>query len=1024
MIDFHKPYSASEFEDFLREFLPEDFEIQNKELLPGVYWKCIKEGKLIWSSKQLGVSILEFLHEKDTDPRVTLTKESFRILAETNNRKSLVIFRNHENKRYRFSLITIDLDVDDNNKITKNYSNAKRYSFLLWEWEPVKTPTEQLKKKVSNFQDLKECFNVEVVRKQFFDDYFDLFIRLYIAISADKNFCDVLSRCWVDRVKFSKNLLGKIVFAYFIQKKWWLGVKKNENWWTGDRKFLRTLWNRFANGEDFVRLSTWFFYNDYLEHLFYNGFNKDRRDDDDYEPNMRFRVPYLNGGLFKEDYEGWETFTAKIPNEIFSNVEETGILDYFDLYNFTIDEDDPLNAEIAVDPEMLGKIFEKMISVSKDNIDEIVSIYKKKGKAKIGTELNKKFWAFYTPREIVHYMCQESLIQYLLQATKIEEGRVRDLVKRKEFSNDWKNIDTYNHFTLEEKTGIDRDIALIDEKLQKIKILDPAVWSGAFPMGLLHEISGVRWYFRHHGFIKDSKSLYVIKKETIQESIYGVDIEPGAIDIARLRFWLSLIVDEEEPEPLPNFEFKFVCANTLIPLSDEEAQLDIFWSNDEANLNTLKRYKRDYYKASGKKEKEELKSKIRKYTEIGQITLGSTPSKRAFQMHEFWENFDNPNYSHSFFDSSLMLGEWRGFDVVIWNPPYLLCQESNVEEDLLKFYKTFQVASYKIDLFHLFFERWILLLKTFGSLSYITPSTYLTNKHTESLRRYMLSNWAIKEIANFEDWVFENASVDTCITRFQKWYSAVKNIVNISKFNKSKEKLNKTTLDHALWEKSAIFNINQIGESKVFKNTVPLWEKYHTYFWIQAFDRNSSISWAPVNGSFLPMIDWADIRRLSLANPKIYFCFEKEKIKSGGDLEVYKRERAVVRQIGNYPICGYCKAWILTSNTIYNIYPKDLEYSVRFIEAILNSSFVRNYWKNLFSDNKATFPKIKGYQLKQIPIPITDSWCKKQERITELVIQIENLKLNDLKAETGELELELDRMVCGLYESWNDSIKS
>jgi len=164
--------------------------------------------------------------------------------------------------------------------------------------------------------------------------------------------------------------------------------------------------------------------------------------------------------------------------------------------------------------------------------------------------------------------------------------------------------------------------------------------------------------------------MYQIKREIILNNIYGVDIDPGAIDIAKLRFWLSLIVEEETPEPLPNFEFKFVCANTLIPLEEETKQQDLFAQRDEPKLKTIKQYKKEYYNASSNEEKRELKHKIRNYTQVD-TTLFSEPTPRAKQMAEFGANFDKPKHSHSFFDPSLMMSEWRGFDIVIGNPPYV-----------------------------------------------------------------------------------------------------------------------------------------------------------------------------------------------------------------------------------------------------------------------------------------------------------------------------------------------------------------
>ena len=406
------------------------------------------------------------------------------------------------------------------------------------------------------------------------------------------------------------------------------------------------------------------------------------------------KVPYLNWWLFKEEYPWWESYVTKISNDIFSNKKEKWddadwILDIFDRYNFTIDEDSLYDRDVAVDPEMLGKIFENMISISEENIEDVVKIYDSKKKwAKIDfwKALNKDLWAFYTPREIVHYMTRESLIAYLVSNLKWNssenESLIRDLFDLKEkflLSSDDMKKSWYSEEQLKKLSEIIIDV---DNALSSVKILDPAIWSWAFPMWILHEISSLRYYMYWTFFrifwdktvqYKNDRwniSLYKIKRDIILNSIYGVDIDPWAIDIARLRFWLSLVVDAEEPEPLPNFEFKFVCANTLLPLKDSAREKDLFSMWDEPKLETLKRYKRDFYNADKKIEKKQLKERIREYTKI-EHTLFSEPTPRAKQMEEFWKFFDNPKHSHSFFDSWLMLSESKWFDIVIWNPPIL-----------------------------------------------------------------------------------------------------------------------------------------------------------------------------------------------------------------------------------------------------------------------------------------------------------------------------------------------------------------
>lgn len=183
------------------------------------YQKYITSGHILGSVKSLNLSILEFQQTSENDPRVSLAKEAFRIMADHRIRRGLVVFWNPGTQNWRLSLMTISLEIDEKNNVVRNYSNAKRYSFLLGKGEPIKTPRIQLTERTKDFEDLQKRFSVEVVRKQFFDDYIDLFIRLYRAISEDNHFTSLLKEQGTDRVKFTKNLLGKIVFVYFIQKK-------------------------------------------------------------------------------------------------------------------------------------------------------------------------------------------------------------------------------------------------------------------------------------------------------------------------------------------------------------------------------------------------------------------------------------------------------------------------------------------------------------------------------------------------------------------------------------------------------------------------------------------------------------------------------------------------------------------------------------------------------------------------------------------------------------------------------------
>lgn len=1068
MIDFSTPFQDFNNSRFLKDFLPEDLTLHKEDLIKQSYQKYITEGHILGTVKSLNLSILEFKQTSEHDPRVSLVKEAFRIMADHGVRRWLVIFWNPKTRNWRLSLMTINLDIDEKNKIVRNYSNAKRFSFLLWEGEAMKTPRTQLSWKVKDFEDLQKRFSVEVVRKEFFDDYIDLFIRLYIEISKDVSFVKVLSEQGIDRVKFTKNLLGKIIFVYFVQKKWWLGLDRDKKWWEGDKNFMRSLWERFASGDIFVRPSTGFFYNDYLEHLFYNGFNKDRRDDDGYEPNMRMKVPYLNGGLFKEDYRDWEHFVAEISNDIFSNSVKNGILDIFDTYNFTIDEDDLTDAEIAVDPEMLGKIFEKMISVSKDNIDEIVTLYQEKGKVKIGTELNKKFGAFYTPREIVHYMTRESLITYLSTNTsgkkEDNESKIRSLINAKDqhlsqtetlqlFGNDISHISAFAQE--------------VDTYLQKVKIIDPAVWSGAFPMGILHEVTTLRYYLHSEGFCtnhhheteeweeeltEDGKvSMYQIKRETIKNSIYGVDIEPGAIDIARLRFWLSLVVDAQHPEPLPNFEFNFVSANTLLPLFEEDignqTQLSV---DDSLKIERLREFMRRFYNANTKKEKEDIQNGFKNYInkkyridDHKQLALEWSFTPRQKQIIEF--NPFNNNHSNPFFDSALMMSVFRGFDIAIGNPPYgtsLKWEYRETVNDYLGKVPDFEIYYY-------FIEIGEKLLKKGWILNYIIPNTFLFNVFAKKYRLSLLENWQVYQIidcTNFD--LFENATVRNAIPLLIKGFTT-KNI----KYKKTNWIINHTSLleqpDSSISKEALLDNItNWWLAFKLWDETLNLIKKIKN-------------SWSPLDGDFIASqgyipyrksdlikkywkeegskivkeklwhsiekknfqykqeIDGRNLTKYSYTKPQSYVFYWKH-LACYVDEKFFNQPRILVREITNPGIIAcYIEEELVNDPQIISIISNGG--NLFFLWCLLNSKLATFYHFN--SSPKATkgaFPKILVTDLKNFPIKQIS--IEKQEIFISLANQILETKKLNPKIDTSEIEKRIDQLVYELYDLTADEI--
>jgi hypothetical protein len=723
---------------------------------------------------------------------------------------------------WRFSFIKLEYrsELDEQNgkvKTKKEFTPAKRYSFLVGKYEKAHTAKNQLLPLLQNIsnnptiEELESAFSIEKVTDEFFNQYKDLYIKLYEHFENDKKVKAAIKEAGIDNARFTKKLLGQIVFLYFLQKKGWLGVDQNARWGTGKKRFVQELFIQ-AQNEDVN------FFKDKLQYLFYEALAKERDNENSFYERFNCRIPFLNGGLFEADYK-WEDANISIPETLFRNEEKnksgdigTGILDVFGRYNFTIKEDEPLDKEVAVDPEMLGKVFENMLDITER---------KSKG-------------AFYTPREIVHYMCQESLIHYLDNALNIgtssyqefgsdqaklfggstnKNGNLKiELENTDNIRVPKKDIETFiheGHFALENdervankgetKTyqfqlpeSIRKNADLIDKSLSSIKICDPAIGSGAFPVGLLHELVNAMlvlkphlsydylteklkgFEFTHRESISDSRYIYRLKRHIIQESIYGVDIDSSAIDIARLRLWLSLVVDEDDLDPietLPNLDYKIVAGNSLIGFPEG-------WNSPA--FEKIENLKREFYNETDEIRKKELKASIE-----SEIQDRLKTSKRVF------------GYQVDF-DFKLFFSEvWRekgGFDVVIGNPPYLQIQYLSDEvKDVFKrlTYRTFNLRG---DIYEMFYEKGQALLKREGHLCFITSNKWMRANYGKSTRNFFLKE--VNPILLFDfgqEMIFSSAIVHSNILLFQnKKYNN-----NLLGATVSKEKpFNKTLINH------------------------------------------------------------------------------------------------------------------------------------------------------------------------------------------------------------------------------------
>lgn len=595
---------------------------------------------------------------------------------------------------------------------------------------------------------------------------------------------------------YVKNLMGRLVFIQFLQKKGWMGVPAGDRWIGGDTEFLQNLFGKSDKKETFI--------DDVLEPLF-NDLNTKRHGDlvTNQNVGIGIKVPYLNGGLFELDKSDDTKFP--LPSRFMKN-----LLDFFASYNFTIDENAPDDVEIGVDPEMLGRIFENLL------------------------EDNKEKGAFYTPKEIVQYMCRESLIAYLTTCVLKKQGE--------NHKPEEKIRDTIRKLLSEPETVVPRmtneQLNDFNSYIRNVKICDPAIGSGAFPMGLLNELFRCRkiigaWAKDSYGNILTDDDA-ALKAEIICNNIYGVDIEKGAIDIARLRFWLSIIVDLKTPHALPNFDYKFMQGNSLITTFNQEyVNLDTKKQKHikvkEMKAEKLKLYnlKQKHYGAQGV-QKHELSVEIKKSI-LRLISMQVGYELRSWYQKNIIQgniNFDNPNdisfavirnelpidkqeivnsietLYEKLSDSSIDISkraqidinffDWRmmftevfdveggngGFDIVIGNPPYVESRNSNIDENekdaiqwQLKQRHTEQdVVCFPrgADLLIFFFELSFDISSSYGINTFITENSWLSTDYGYKFQNYILRNINTLGIIDSDYKYFDTADINTVITFFEK----------------------------------------------------------------------------------------------------------------------------------------------------------------------------------------------------------------------------------------------------------------
>ena len=1103
-MEFNKAYSRQEFVRFLQNsFLPEDFVPSEEEVWFRTKMTYSTEAVKLGTCQSLELVVYEVKHRSRHDARVSLSKEAFRMLADETQDRALVVFVPEDNnENYRFSLIEITLDAaDDSARVTKRYSNPRRYSYFLGEGIAYYTPNKYLNEKgrVASKEDLLSRFSVEVLTKEFYQELSDWYAWAIKIIRFPNNIDDK-----DDDAKFNNEgairLITRLIFVWFLKQRHLIPEEFFDESYLKEnllKNFKPYQMGGLLHDRGEVK-----YYTAILQNLFFAMLNspitaegsKDvaerhfrklneqgKPDRSDYDNNklMRYEsyfknpqlfvdlanrtVPFLNGGLFdcldEKDkgiyYDGFSDSEKSmkslyIPDFLFfipetgvdlsiwyndkrkKAVKVRGLIQILKRYNFTVEENTPFDKEVSLDPELLGKVFENLLASFNPETQ---------------TTARKQTGSFYTPREIVQYMVDESLVAHLKRTVGEElEPQYRQLMQ---YSDDDVEL------TAEQRKSI-------MQSLYNCKILDPACGSGAFPMGILQQMVHIlnridpdnsQWKemmlqkaldetseaYRNSSsderkeLIADiersfdesiNRPDYARKLYLIENCIYGVDIQPIAIQISKLRFFISLVVDQNtntDPtdnfgiRPLPNLEAKFVAANTLIGLVKKDAFL--FDSAEiKAKENELKIAKHKIFGAKTVKTKRKYKNIVNDLRqEIADMLYanGAVGNDEARQLAS-WDMFDQ-NASSPFFDSEWMFGVKDGFDIVIGNPPYhQLSKDLSISKEYKSYLKQrFQTSGGRLNTFIFFIHIGIEFLSDKGVLSYIVPNTLLTQEYYKDTRIKLLNETILTKVISYDILPFDNAIVEN-ITFFalndsKKNYSIQHYHSNIeaTSFDCSSEK--KDFLSSPTY--SFCFNSKRIS---ILKDTTKLKTLCNINQAIALKgDKSLSVKSNNIQNQYYRLLDGRNINKYSINWSGAYLDYDINRIHSCKTRTIFEAdEKLLFRRVSSNLIFAYDNNQYYALNTLVVVTNKNnTNVSLKYLLALLNSKLLNYYYISEYKSTKKVFSEIQARSVGELPIKLISP--EKQSIFIILVDKIIKAKKENI--DSSNEERIIDQYVYHLY---------
>ena len=958
---------------------------------------------------------------------------------------ALVFYYSQNQDDYRLTFIAKQTYFNESGELVKKETAPKRYTFLLGKNEPCTTAASRLKELADKrtygsiyLTDVTDAFSVERLNKEFFNGYKAQYKKFVNTLSDTKQHRD-----------YVKKLLGRLVFLQFLQKKGWMGVPTSSNKWEGgDKKFLSNLIERHIDNDRLL--------SNVFEPLFFGILNTKPENRETLFINKKWDIqlleefsgiPYLNGGLFEADD------VDKQPID-FSYTHFKDLMEFFSQYNFTIDENDPDDSEVGIDPEMLGHIFENLLEDNKD-----------KG-------------AFYTPKEIVQYMCRQSVIQYLkthepseLYAEPIEqlinEGVVNPILQSKNIAI---------RFT---------------QLLKEVKVCDPAIGSGAFPMGILyvlyHAIHHLHSHAEPHGNFDSTQT----KRDIIQNNIFGVDIEQGAVDIARLRFWLALVVDADKPQPLPNLDYKITCGNSLLSRYPIDAPIENVFveynkGKKEDEKMSLAKYKElvsDYTNTSNHQTKELFRKTIEDIkcafkTELskqfkerlaklrgkvimleGPTLFGERTKAEKAELKKLKEKLNilekeqediqtNKLYVDAFewrFEFPQLLddnGKFIGFDIIIGNPPYNELRDLDLSmQTALKSSRYYDYAKGgRLNMFQFFYPLAINVARDNGIVSLITQNSILAEDSALGNRKLFFAQTDILSIDSFPERdnknlrVFESAKMSVCICILRRNnHPDTCNIIPInvwhSRYMQDKHELNITVEEiMEMYPEDIVIPISSNEKFSILKE-IKKKSQYHINASAGEIDMTKYKSIFNTIGLGRRVITGAQIQRYYITNTPsqgdvIYIddsC--KPQLSSKRKTEI-SQPRIVLQRITGVDSKVRIIATLINGNMYCanstNYIANDKILNIKYLLGVLNSSLV-----NFFIKQTSTNTNITAKVLNSIPIAIPSA--KMQEaivRVVDYIMQIKSLSSDividqyvDNEVMARQFENVIDALVYELYFS-------